>query len=199
MSDAFDRFLKSNFFGDGFSAMHDGLDIRALTALHGDEIAKAEALLLRALPDSRAITGLGAIRSPRATEPIRKLIRDKHVSTEAAVALFKINGDMSGADSLINTLKDQRNNWSNRMAAAIALRHFRLEKVATALLDALNDPEKLVRYHTSTSLLTIYGQMEENDVTTTPEISIRMMREGERAAAAGVLRKLAKDGKLQDT
>jgi HEAT repeat protein len=196
MSDAFDRFLKSNFFGDGFSAMHDGLDIRALTALQGDELAKAEALLLRALPDSRAITGLGAIRSQKALDPVRKLIRDKDVSTEASVALFKISGETSGADSLINTLKDQRNHWSKRMDAAIALRYFRLEKVATVLLDALNDPEKLVRYHTSTSLLTLYGEMDENDVLTTPEISIRMMREGERAAAAGVLRNLAREGKI---
>lgn len=197
MSDNFDRFLKSNFFGDGFSAMHDGLNIRVLTALQGDELAKAEALLLKALPDARAITGLGAIRSQKAAEPIRKLIRDPRVSTEAAVALFLIARDTSGADSLINTLKDQRNNWSNRMAAAIALRHFKLEKVANALLDALNDPEKLVRYHVSTSLLTLYGQMEENDITTTPEISIRMMRDGERAAAAGVLRKLVRDGKIE--
>ena len=93
-------------------------------------------------------------------------------------------------------MKDQRNHWAKRQDAAIALRYFRSEKVATALLDALNDPEKLVRYHASTSLLTLYGQMEANDVTTTPEISIRMMREGERAAAAGVLRKLVREGKL---
>ena len=199
MSADFDRFLKSNFFGDGFSAMHDGVDVRTLTCLQGEELTKAEEMLLKALPDSRAITGLGAIRSQKAVDRLTKLIHDKNVSTEAAVALFKINGETSGVDSVINTLKDQRNQWSKRMDAAIALRHFRLEKVATALLDALNDPEKLVRYHASTSLLTLYGELGENDVLTTPEISIRMMRDGERAAAAGVLRKLVREGKLEDT
>ena len=53
MSDDFDRFLKSNFFGDGFSAMHDGLDTRTLKALRGEELTKAEALLIKALPDSK--------------------------------------------------------------------------------------------------------------------------------------------------
>ena len=196
MSADFDRFLKSNFFGDGFSAAHDGPDIHLLKALRGDELAKAEVLLIKALPDSRAVIGLGEIRSQKAAEPIRKLIRDPRVSTEAAVALFLIARDTSGADSIINTLKDQRNPWSKRLDAAVALRHFKSEKVANALLDALNDPEKLVRYHASTSLLILYGQMEPNDITTTPEISIRMMRDGERAAAAGVLRKLVRDGKL---
>ena len=196
MSADFDRFLKSNFFGNPFNAWHDGVDVRLLTCLQGDDLAKAEDMLLKALPDSRAITGLGAIRSQKAAEKIRKLIHDKNVSTEAAVALFQISGDTSGADSLINTLKDQRNHWSNRMNAAIALHHFRLEKVSVALLDALNDPEKLVRYHASNSLLILYGEIGEKDVLTTPEISIRMMRDNERAAAAGALRKLAKEGKL---
>ena len=196
MSEDFDHFLKSNFFGDGFSAVHDGLDLRLLKALRGDELAKAENLLLKALPDGRAIIGLGEIRSQKAAEPIRRLLRDQRVATEAAVALFQITRDTSGADSIINMLKDQRNPWSKRLDAAVALRHFRSEKVANALLDALNDPEKLVRYHASTSLLILYGQMESNDITTTPEISIRMMRDGERAAAAGVLRKLVREGKL---
>jgi HEAT repeat protein len=196
MSADFDRFLRSNFFGDGFNALHDGLDVPLLTGLQGEERAQAEDRLLKALPDSRAIIGLGAIRSQKAADRLRKLIHNKSVSTEVAVALFRISGDSSGVDSLINTLKDQRNHWSQRQDAAIALRHFRLEKAANALLDALNDPEKLVRYHASTSLLMLYGQMEDNDVTTTPEISIRMMREGERAAAAGVLRRLVREGKL---
>ena len=192
----FDRFLKSNFFGNPFDAWHDGPDIHILKALQGDDLAKAETMLIKALPDARAVVGLGEIRSQKAAEPLRKLIHDKTVATEASLALFKINGDTSGADSIINVLKDQRNHWAKRQDAAIALRYFRSEKVANALLDALNDPEKLVRYHASTSLLTLYGHMEANDVTTTPEISIRMMREGERAAAAGVLRKLVREGKL---
>lgn len=196
MSDALDRFLKSNFFGDGFSAMHDGLDIDSLTALEGDDLAKAEDKLLKALPDSRAVTGLGAIRSQKAAVPLRKLIGHKEAGVEVAVALFRICGETSGLKSVIDTMRDQRNHWSKRMDAAIALRHFRTQAVADALLDALHDPEGLVRYHASNSLLTLYGQMDENDVHTTPEVSIRAMREGERAAAVNVLRRLVKDGTI---
>ncbi len=199
MSEAFDRFRKSNFFGDAFSAIHDGLDVPALTALDGDDRAKAEVLLLKALPEGRAIVGLGAMRSKKAEAPLRKLLGSKGIAVEVAVALYKISGDTSGVKSIIDTLKDQRNHWSRRMDAAIALRQFRTQQVSDALLDALHDPEGLVRYHASNSLLILYGQMEENDVHTTPEISIRAMREAERAAAVNVLRRLAKDGTIVGT
>lgn len=196
MSEAFERFRKSNFFGNPFSAIHDGLDTQALTSLDGDDLAKAEALLIKALPEGRAVIGLGEIRSKKAEAPLRKLAGRPEIAVEVAVALYRISGDTSGVKAIIDTLRDQRNHWSKRQDAAIALRQFRTQQVADALLDALHDPEGLVRYHVSNSLLILYGQMDENDVHTTPEVSIRAMREAERAAAVNVLRRLAKDGTL---
>lgn len=196
MSEDFERFRKSNFFGSAFSAIHDGLDLPALTALDGDDRAKAEALLLKALPEGRAVIGLGEIRSKKAEALLRKLVGSPEIAVELAVALYRISGDTSGVKAIIDTLRDQRNHWNRRMDAAIALRHFRTQAVADALLDALHDPEGLVRYHVSNSLLILYGQMDEDDVHTTPEVSIRAMREAERAAAVNALRRLAKDGTL---
>jgi hypothetical protein len=92
MSEEFDAFLKSNFFGNPFNAWHDGLDTPALTALQGDELAKAEDMLLNALPDNRAIVGLGVIRSQKAVKPLQKLLDSSPRVTDAAVALVRING-----------------------------------------------------------------------------------------------------------
>ena len=113
-----------------------------------------------------------------------------------AVALYKIAGDTSGVKAIIDTLRDQRNHWSRRQDAAIALRYFRTQAVADALLDAQHDPEGLVRYHASNSILILYGEMADNDVHTTPEVSIRAMREAERAAALNVRRRRVKGGPI---
>src|SRR5664279_4242345 len=101
MSDDFKRFLASNFFGNPFNAWHDGVDLPSLTRLQGDELVQAEDMLLKNLPDNRAIVGLGAIRSQKAVAPLRKLLDAPGQATDAAVALFKINGDTSGIDPVI--------------------------------------------------------------------------------------------------
>ena len=62
--------------------------------------------------------------------------------------------------------------------------------------DALDDPEGLVRCHASNSLLLIYGQISEKDLLTMPKLSISIMRENERAAAAEVLRKMVREEKF---
>ncbi len=200
MSADFDHFLKSNFFGNPFNAWHDGLDVHVLLALQGEDRLKAEEMLLKALPDHRAVAGLGELRSQKAIEPLRKLINSS-VSKEAAVALKKITGEATGLDSLIRSLKDRGSFWSSRMDAAIALRHFRDDKAVNALLDALDDPEGLVRYHAAQSLMTLYGQMEENTLVTAlpPAVSIRIMRETDRAAAAEELRQMVKQSKLKES
>lgn len=198
MSDAFERFRNSNFFGNPYNAWHDGLEVETLVALHGDELAKAEAMLLKALPDNRAIVGLGEIRSQQAVSPLRKLIHDHAVSTVAAVALFKINGDASGLDSIISNLLDQRKHWSNRMDAARALSIFRSKAAILALFNALDDPEMLVRYHASQSLLAIYKQVSKADPARLTFASTGVAGEQERAAVLAAFRRMVDAGMFDD-
>ncbi|HVU10496.1 MAG TPA: hypothetical protein VHD90_04425 [Phototrophicaceae bacterium] len=200
MSADLDRFLQSNFFGNPFNAWHDGLDTHLLTALQGEDRLKAEEILLKALPDHRAVAGLGELRSQKAIEPLRQLINSS-VSKEAAVALKKITGESSGLDSLIASLKNRSLFWSDRMDAAIALHHFRDEKAVNALLDALDDPEGLVRNHAAESLLILYGQIDADTpgIMLPSAVTIRIMRDNERAAAAEELRQMVRQGKLKES
>jgi HEAT repeat protein len=198
MSKEFDSFLKSNFFGDQFNSIHDGLDTPLLTALQGDDRVRAEDILLKALPDPRAIIGLGEIRSQRAVARLRGLIITRD-GTDAAVALVKITGELTGLGHVIDELEDRESHWSPRMDAAISLRYFRMKKAVDALLRALDDPERLVRHHAAISLLVMHGRADRyvaNPVEL-PDLSIRIMREPERAAAAEELRRITKEEKLK--
>lgn len=193
MSADFDAFLNSNFFGNPFDAWHDGLDVPRLTRLQGEELAQAEAMLLKNLPDTRAVVGLGEIRSQKALEPLRQLLRAKtHATTEAAVALLKIASDTEGLEPIIRTLGDAKIFWSQRMEAAIALSNFRSEHAVNALVSALDDTDKLVRHHAAKSLLSLYAPYVETALRDTPQVAIKIMREDERAAAAAALTQMVK-------
>ena len=67
MSDAFNHFQFS-FFEDAYSA-RNGLDTEALGQLENEERAQAEDMLIRYLPDTRGVIGLGVLRSRRG-EPL---------------------------------------------------------------------------------------------------------------------------------
>jgi len=83
MSDAFKRFEWS-FFEDPKSAQ-DALDMASLAALSGDERARAEDMLIAFLPDSRAVIGLGVLRSKKA-EPALRLLFDEKLKEQAKAA-----------------------------------------------------------------------------------------------------------------
>jgi HEAT repeat protein len=195
MSEAYDNFLRSNFFGNPFNAWHDGLDTPALTALQGDDLARAEGKLLKALPDGRAVVGLGAIRSEKAVKPLLKLLDDHQHSTDAAVALFNINGDTRCFDAVIHALQTRKES-SERMAAAIALRNFPIPKAVTALLAALDDSDQLVRHHAAISLLELYGQNPQQHANDNNSLQIRIMRPFQQAAAAAELHRIVQEGTL---
>ncbi len=195
MSDDFDRFLKSNFFDNPYAAWHDGVDLPRLVCLQGDELAQAEALLLKAMPDSRAIEGLGAIRSEKAVDPLRKLLRDNAVGVAAAVALIKINGDGGGVDVVIQALKNSRGHWSSRMDAAIALRNFRTKAAVMALFDALADPEMLVNFHAKNSLLYLYRQINGRELSDSSD-ALGVRNEQKQAATLETFRRRVQDGTL---
>ena len=70
-SSAFERF-RFSFFEDAYS-WHDGLDLAAVAELAGEERTRAEEMLIRYLPDFRAVIGLGELRSRSAERQLAQL------------------------------------------------------------------------------------------------------------------------------
>jgi hypothetical protein len=70
-SPAFERF-RFSFFEDPVPP-RDGLDMKALAALEGEERSRAEDMLLRHLPDTRGVKGLGALGSRQAWPALVRL------------------------------------------------------------------------------------------------------------------------------
>src|SRR5258706_16442489 len=70
-STAFERF-RFSFFEDADSP-RNGLDLKALAALEGEERSRAEDMLLQYLPDTRGVIGLGALGAWRAEPALGRL------------------------------------------------------------------------------------------------------------------------------
>ncbi len=85
-SAAFQRF-KFSFFEDPKSAQ-DALDTAALEQLTGEERKRAEDMLIAFLPDSRAVIGLGVLRSQRAELRLIALFVKERARQAVAVAGF---------------------------------------------------------------------------------------------------------------
>jgi hypothetical protein len=96
----------------------------------------------------------------------------------------------------MNELKSNPS-WSSRMDAAIALRNFPSPVSVAALLDALDDSEKLVRHHAAASLLALYGHDPDPYVNNPHGLPIRVMRDFEHAAAVAELHRIVQEGTLQ--
>jgi HEAT repeats len=173
MSAAFERF-KFSFFEDPTSAQ-DRLDTAALEELQGDERVRAEDMLIGFLPDSRAVIGLGVLRSRRAeprlvalfaAERLRqaaaKIHRDGEWSPLGIVflarALWLIDPDPQWPAAAIDVLlAPDDGNWIGRQEAADALSGVRDPASVEALIKALDDPEPLVRSSAARALLVTYG------------------------------------------
>ncbi len=165
----FQRFVNS-FFGDPRAAWHDGLDLPALRELEPKERAQAELLLLGKLKagsrDPRIVRGLGELGSARAAAGLEALLpspgemeRIKSwypgfapLVVHTAVALWRIKRYPDVLRYVTDVLA-QLPHSSERIEAAIALRHFRCAEAVQALKRALHDQDKLVRNHAVKSLL----------------------------------------------
>ena len=167
----FERF-RFSFFEDRDSP-RNGLDTRALLRLTGEERALAEDMLIHFLPDSRAIIGLSALRSRRAAPNLIRLYAAERIAelnaratqdrewspydlVWSAKALWRINPDPGYLEPIIETLGDA-DNWVQRETAAEQLFDVATEDVKAALIQALDDPEALVRYHAARALLATHG------------------------------------------
>lgn len=170
VSAAFSRFHYS-FFEDVYSA-RDGLDTAALAALAGEERTLAEDQLIAGLPDTRAVIGLGLLRSRRAEPEIRRLfeaerrqLREAKAASNrflpsglvyVAKALWRIGPDQAALAAIIDVLASS-GEWTQRSTAAQALFGIDDPAAERALIAALDDEESLVRHHAARGVLAIHG------------------------------------------
>ncbi len=170
-STAFERF-RFSFFEDPNSA-RDALDSASLCQLVGEERMRAEDMLIAFLPDSRAVIGLGVLRSRRAEPQLVELFEAErqaqldakgnsgsawyaHGLMDLARALWLIDPDPRWPVAAIDALADGRE-WTERMEAAMALYDVRDPVVVPPLIGALDDADALVRYHAARGLLAVHG------------------------------------------
>jgi hypothetical protein len=165
-SPAFERF-RFSFFEDANSA-RDGLDLAALAALEGDERSRAEQMLLQYLPDTRAVIGLGVLRSRRAESALVPLFEAERASGSGgagmylAKALWQIRPDPRWLQAMIDILASAKKP-TQRQNAAVALHDVRDPATAPALVRALEDPDGLVRHHAARALLALHGLPDQSD------------------------------------
>jgi HEAT repeat protein len=177
MSAAFERF-KYSFFEDPTSAQ-DALDTASLASLQAGERTRAEDMLIAFLPDSRAVIGLGALRSTKAESQLEKMFDDGlKEQAEAARdarrqlewnplgllflsrALWLIDPDRRWPAPAIDVL-GSAHDWVHRQEAAEALGVMHTPEVVAALTKALDDEDAPVRFSAARGLLAIYGLSDD--------------------------------------
>jgi HEAT repeats len=163
-SAAFERF-RFSFFEDPDSP-RNGLDMKALAELEGEERSRAEDVLLQYLPDTRGVIGLGALGSRRAGPALVQLFEasqgsDSSEQVYLAKALWQIQPDPRWLDAVIEVLASA-DEPMQRLTAAEALHDFRDPVAVGALVKALDDPEGLVRHHAARGLLALHGLPDDS-------------------------------------
>jgi hypothetical protein len=149
MASPFERF-RFSFFEDP-DLPRNGLDMKALAALEGEERSRAEDMLLQYLPDTRGVIGLGALGSRRAGPALVQLFEasqgsDSSEQVYLAKAIWQIQPNPRWLAAVIEVLASA-DEPMRRLTAAEALYDFRDPVTVGALVKALDDPEGLVRHH----------------------------------------------------
>jgi hypothetical protein len=158
--------FRFSFFEDPDSP-RNGLDMKSLAALEGEERSRAEDMLLQYLPDTRGVIGLGALRSRRAEPALVQLFEAEQGSGSGAQiylakALWQIRPNPRWLEAVIAVLASAEEPM-RRLTAAEALYHFRDPAAVPALVKSLDDPEGLVRYHAARGLLALHGLPDESE------------------------------------
>ena len=154
----------------------DGLASSALAQLEGEEISRAEGMLIAFLPDTRGVIGLGILRSRRAEPELTRMFeaeqraqreaetQDKTAGDEPwptdqlvylAKSLWRIRPDRRWLDAILGILASG-GDWQRQMAVE-ELRDVRDPVAEAALIEALDDTEPLVRHHAARGLLEMHG------------------------------------------
>lgn len=176
-SEAYTRFLRTFFQ----APQRDGPDLRVLDELSVAEREQAEELMLARLPDSlEAMEGLGYLRSTRAVEPLRELMRrGRSLSVHAAIALWRIRPDQEAFNLLCQAVKDRPRlrRRPERVDAAAALTHIDRREALAALITALDDRDIAVRANAEQAVSERLRLNAEADAMASGQMSLREFRE----------------------
>ena len=144
-------------FDSSFGAVHDGLNVAALSRLTGEERAEAERLVLRSVEveiDSRPIRAAGYMKLHSANGILRQRLTspiDNHRlynRVHTAWALYQIEQYSEAARLIVNLLqaKPRCDQWS-RMMAIDALADIEKDPLAVcALFDTILDEDGFIAY-----------------------------------------------------
>jgi hypothetical protein len=152
---------KEAMFGSEYMIWHDGLDTDAVARLKGEARARGLEMLGlgMALGDAHAAQALAACGDTSQLGEMRAQMALAQGSSRVklALAIHRVAPEPALAAELVLVL--QRHPWwGDRIDAAMGLRHFAGADDEAALLDSVSgDPEYLVRYHASDSLLVRWG------------------------------------------
>lgn len=198
---AFQAFVES-YFGDPYMAWHDGLDTLSLASLEGEERAEAEKMLLDAMnagsSDYRIAAGLRVLKSSGAVAKLKEQLGGAtgRERVEIALALWEMAEWPPAVNEIIDELKHGAH-WGSQIDAAHALAKVKGKpEVVEALLEALEDPEDLVRSNSATALIDLLElPVKETDMGSY-DLSIDvMMEEGDerRVKAVEELRRMVRE------
>ena len=152
-------------FGEPYMVWHDGPDFSEFIAKAGDPATTT--LVLEGLTAGDALAAQ-AIGEAGMTALVPQLTAECgfHGGTfqvRAAESLTKLTGDQSWGSKVAEVLIHPKTTyWNDRVDAAMALSRFApTPELIAALAEGVEDPEYLVRYHSSNSLLTYAGKPAE--------------------------------------
>jgi hypothetical protein len=153
-------------FGDPYLVWHNGADFTALTSAARSDPETVAGMLRIGLhaDDPLAAESIGALAAAGlAPADARQLLTDAarttppHALVQVAQTLHQLTGDQSWADPIATVLASTEH-WGVRIDAAMALAEFApTAHLIEVLAEAVTDPEYLVRYHSSNTLLRYAG------------------------------------------
>lgn len=149
-------------FGEPYMVWHDGPDFAEFMARAGDP--ETATLVLEGLAEGDPLAAQ-AIGEAGMTDlaPQLKAELERHggsFQVRAAESLSKLTGDQSWASKVAEVLIHPKTVfWNDRLDAAMALSRFApTPELIAAVAEGMQDPEYLVRYHSTNTMLTYAGK-----------------------------------------
>ena len=153
-------------FGEPYLIWHDGPDYTTCDELWNTDPLFVEGALLDGLEQRDPLAAQAAARLPLSPESRSRFVDRlvQHLGDQpvgfhlrVAEALHQLTGDEDWSREVLRVLLGA-GYWNDRLDAAIALAAFvPTERIVDALASCVQDPDYLVRYHASNTLLSYAG------------------------------------------